>query len=55
MYRVNFNQGQVSQPFSTRKAADAYIADCKRDPSDPYSGLYFVQRRDADGFWMRCR
>ena len=54
-YRVNFGNGQVSHSMRTKKEALAYIAACKSHGGDPYCGDYFVQHRDAEGFWMGCR
>lgn len=41
--------------MATRREAVAYIAECKTHADDPYTSLYFVEHRDADGFWMAVR
>lgn len=51
-FRVNFGQGQVSHRFSSKRAAAAYINDCKSVGDDPYASRYFIEERDADGWWM---
>lgn len=41
--------------MSTRREAVAYIEACKAQGNDPYAASYFVQHRDADGWWMNVR
>lgn len=50
-YRVNYGNGQVSSSFATKREALRHIEEAK-SYGDPYVGLFFIQRRDADGFWM---
>lgn len=52
MFRVNFGNGQISQRFRTKREATAYIESCKSVSDDPYAHRYFVQRRDAEGWWV---
>lgn len=54
-WRVNFGNGQVSHSTRTRREAVAYIEACKAYGTDPCVSSYFVQYRDADGFWMNVR
>jgi hypothetical protein len=48
-YRINYDNGQVSQTFTSYRAAKAELL---RDAADPWAATYRIQRYAGEGEWV---
>lgn len=54
-YRVNYDNGQVSQTFKTRREANAELAIVNQEGGYAYVQVYLAGSADDPGDWFRVR